>query len=170
MREDVDTKLLHHALPEQRSKDRLAIRAEEREHERERHPSGGSRRHPDVARRDRDVDHVLREHRTYELEQSFQHQQSERARDERKVRPRVHQETAHQPAIVRAPQHFFFVKRALRRHQRMLAAANATEKQSAPLACCGHNLVWPLPPGLWTADPELEVYPICRFLRGWFLD
>jgi len=26
----------------------------------------------------------------------------------------------------------------------MLAAANATEKQSAPLACCGHNLVWPL--------------------------
>ena len=80
----------HHALAEQGGEHRLAVGAAEGERRATREQEGGVHRHGRIARRQRDVDHALREERPDELEQPFRHQQHERAGDEPPVRPHVH--------------------------------------------------------------------------------
>ena len=101
----------HHALAEQRREHRLAVRAGERDHERRGEQQRRAPRERRVPRRQRDVDHALREHRPDELQQPVGHQQRQRTGDERAVRPHVHEQPPHEPAVVRLAERDVLVAR-----------------------------------------------------------
>jgi hypothetical protein len=102
MSEEIDAKLLHHALTEERRENGLTVRARKSEQQRESHPSRGPPRHRRVAGGDRNVDHVLREQRAGELKHTFRHQQRERGGHKCGVRSGVRDQTSHEAGVVAA--------------------------------------------------------------------
>ena len=92
--------IAHHALAEQRRQHRFPVRAAEADEERRCVEHRRSPREPGIARRQRDVDHTLRHHRSDELQQAVGHQQREGAEDERAIRPHVHEQSSDEPAVV----------------------------------------------------------------------
>jgi hypothetical protein len=90
----------HDALAKQRREHRFPVRAAERGDERRGEHQRRAPRQRRVAGRHCHVDHLLREHRPDELQQPIGHQQRQRTGDERAVRPHVHEQSPHQPAVV----------------------------------------------------------------------